>query len=373
MALGNVGGAYGQTTLPSGTRGTLYNIGQQMNAQHIYNAGPTSNGGYQFSSGAVYDPAAYQAAVQRRRDAETQQMTSNATNQYQNAYNFFANQAGYNPLTGWTAAGQSALNGLGVDRYGNVIGGANPAYGQAYINQQQYNLGSAGLWQQAQSNLAHLANQQANNQRELASSGRRLTPGGYYDQLAALNARELANQMAGFGINDRQAWQSAQTAQRGEISDATARGAVQAYGTREDMQAIADQLKNNLDTTNLGREGARISNQRANLSLQEQRAQDKDRQAALQAQAKDYGLDAQDFRNQLDLGLKKLGLDAYINSNQLMDAYNSASQENRTQVQGIVSQAMNYSNMFPSTNPNLKPSTGNTIRQYSAGGGARVF
>lgn len=302
------------------------------------------------------DTAAFLAAVNRQGQQAANQGQQLANNQVTNALNFYGNQAGLDPATGRTALGQAF-----IDRaWGNV---ANTFANRDYMGRL--------LNEDAVTGQRRLDLQAANTNVDQAALERRLHPGGYYDALQGLLGRDLANQLAGFDLKDLGSWQAAQTAQRGEISDATARGALQTEGTRADMSDIQKQLANQLTSSNLGREGARIGNEKEGLSLSEQRAQDRDRQQQLSNTAKDYGLQKEQLQTELQRGLEKLNIDSYVTVNDLMDKMNSSDINDRQAVQSLINSALTNSGAFPTYGPGSYAPSAPAFKGTSTGGGGR--
>jgi len=287
----------------------------------------------------------YLAAAQRVNARNIQTQQSNALNQQQNAYNYFANAAGYDPGTGTTADTNAYLSRL-EGQQGMTLG--NRDYMGRLLNQDySTNLARVGLDEQA-------------NQVDKSGVNRRLAGGGYFDQLSGLIDRNLLNQLAGYDVQEGSARNKFATERRGEISDSTARGALQTYGTREDLGDISKSLWQDILGLNVQREGARIGSDKEKVSLSEQRSQDKDRLAQLDLKAKDYGLQRDQFKTELDRGLAKLGIDAYYTSEDIMDKANSAKASDRAVAEQIIRNSMDYSNQFSTRSSALAPYEGRT-------------
>lgn len=305
----------------------------------------------------------YLATVARINAGNTARQGANAYQQQQNAYNYFSNVAGYDPATGMTADTAAYLGRLGVDANGNPTGG-----GQLGMTVGNRDYMGKLLNQDYASSLARLGLDEQGNQLEKAGAIRRTGAGGYYDQLGGLIDRNLLNQLAGYDVQEGTARNKATTARRGEISDSTARGALQTYGTREDLGDIAKSLWQDVLGLNVQREGARIGTEKEKVSLGEQRAQDKDRIAQLDLKAKDYGLQRDQFKTELDRGLAKLGIDAYFTSEDIMDKANSAKASDRAVAEQIIRNSMDYSSQFPSTSPLSRPRATATQTTYGGRG-----
>lgn len=309
--------------------------------------------------GAVGDTAGFLAAANRvgQRQANTQR--NQGLQQYENAYNYFGNVAGFDPMTGTTADTQEYLGRLGVDASGNPTGG-----GQLGMTLGNRDYMGRLLGEDYGTNLKRLGLQEQETQQDKAGLNRRVGKGGYFDQLGGLVDRSLLNQLAGYDVQETSARNAHQTARRGEISDATSRGSLQTHGTREDLGDIAKNLWQNVLGLNVQREGANIGADKERTSLAEQRAQDKDRLGALDLKAKDYGLQRDQFKTDLDRGLQKLGIDAYFSTNDIIDKANSAKAEDRKVADQIIRNAMDYSDQFPGTGSATQGSTYNRPRGH---------
>ena len=334
--------------------GAGYAAAPQTAARRPTNTAPQTAYSYSGITGYGNTPE-YLAAAQRVQNRNVQTQQSNALNQQQNAYNYFANVAGYDPNSGVTADTNAYLSRLGVDAYGNATGG-----GQLGMTAGNRDYMGKLLNQDYQTSLARLGLDEQGNQIDKAGALRRTGAGGYFDQLGGLIDRNLLNQLAGFDVQEGSARNKYATARRGEISDSTARGALQTYGTREDLSDISKSLWQDILGLNVQREGARIGSDKEKVSLSEQRAQDKDRLAQLDLKAKDYGLQRDQFKTELDRGLAKLGIDAYFTTEDIMDKATSAKSQDRAIAEQIIRNAMDYSSQFPTTSTAKTPYEGRT-------------
>lgn len=243
-----------------------------------------------------------------------------AGNQFNNAYGYFSSLYGYDPSTGTTAAGADALG-----RYqGNMeMTLANRNYQGGLLRQDNL------------LNLAQLGLQRKGTAQEQAALGRQL---GEIAQRLGLAGQER-------DLTKEGSWADAATSERGVLSSVAARGgAVATQGTRSNMGDIAGLLSRQL-------RGADLQYKGAELSASEQRAQVRDRQNALKLASSGYGISEQQLKNDLERGLQKLNIDAYVDVNSIMDKMNSTKAEDRMMAEQIIRSAMQYSEQFPSTAP----------------------
>ncbi|GIV04098.1 MAG: hypothetical protein KatS3mg015_2928 [Fimbriimonadales bacterium] len=317
----------------------------------------TTNAPYQPYTARPEDPAGYAAAVNRARQRAANQAAQSALQQQYNAANYFANIYGFSPTP-------------------DPVTGAHTPYSSAQIRrlqgQQMMTLAERDyLTQQAQqdyaANLARLGLAEQELALQRAGLNRRLGSGGYFDQLAGLIDRSLANQLRGFDITDLGSFAQHRTQRRGEISDATARGALTVGGTRADLRDIDETLMRQLAEANLGREAARLGAERERVSLAEQRAQEQERARALDLKAQEFGMDREQFKRELERGLHKLNLDAFFSSEDILDRINSTRLEDRMLGEQILQNAMANASYFPATTATTR-TTGTTTRRPSRGG-----
>ncbi len=200
---------------------------------------------------------------------------------------------------------------------------------------------------------------QQSNQIDIAGAARPNLPGGLFDvnqqgidTSRLLLARELANQLTGLNIDSTSAFQGHERNLRGATQDATARGAVMTQGLRDTNRGINEDLWNQISQINVGREGARIGNERGTVSLNdrqagltETRASARDRVAQLNLNAKKLGISASQLSSTLQTGLSRLNLDAAISVNDINSQINSASaqtKQNALQLYGMLLEAGGY-------------------------------
>lgn len=267
------------------------------------------------------------------------------------------------PLPG-TVAADPYLSFLNTQNAANVAGlnqFSRNTNRDVLEQNSQYNFGARGLNEDFgfSNRLNNL--DIAGNQIDRNAAQRVLNSGGLYDvQQQGLDAsrgllgRELANQMRGFGFDQSTATRAAKTNLRGSISDAAARGAAQNEGLRNKVTDIYGNLYDQFGQINVGREGARISNERGKISLNNQqagltenKAQARDRTAQIDLQAQRLGISGEQLRNNLTRGLEKLGIDKRVNTNALIDGLMSKSAETKQQALQLYYQALDYGGFFP--------------------------
>lgn len=149
----------------------------------------------------------------------------------------------------------------------------------------------------------------------------RLLP--YYDQLSALADQMLASQMSQYGIAEKGAQLDANKAWSSVLSDATARGALTAPGTREQRGFIDQDLQNALGNIMENKNQATIGNTKEKLGYENSKANARDNIARLELEAQGLGMKAGSLRKQLEAGLQALGVSTMMNANDIMQALNS--------------------------------------------------
>jgi hypothetical protein len=136
----------------------------------------------------------------------------------------------------------------------------------------------------------------------------------------------LANQLAGYALNDK-------TNRRKIDSKAVAGGTWLTPGPREDLREAREGL-------GIQQEGANIGYRGKILDLDSRQKEVEGRQQKLDMVADEVGISRDKSREALDFGLKQLGYDRWINSNQLLDKIDSASVAERAALQKIMGDAV---------------------------------
>jgi hypothetical protein len=276
--------------------------------------------------------------------------TASASNQmdnsYGNALNFLSGAAGYDWKSGSSAQGRASQASLNNQL--NFIGG-NTDWSKGWLN-KDYGVDSQLLGLDMQG-----------NQIDRNAAQRVLNPGGLYDvqqrgldQSRGLLARELANQMRGFDFDTSTTRRNAATNVRQVSSDATARGATNSQGLRDKNVDIYGNLVDQLGQIDVGREGARIGNERGGISLNneqagltENKAQAGDRVKQLGLQSQRLGLNSTQLKNQLQKGIEGLNIQQYVDVNDIMDKLNSSRADDRQLGLQLFNQALDYGGYFP--------------------------
>jgi hypothetical protein len=136
----------------------------------------------------------------------------------------------------------------------------------------------------------------------------------------------LANQLASYALNDK-------TTRRKIDSKAVAAGSWLTPGPREDLREAREGL-------GIQTEGANIGYRGKILDLDSRQKEAEGRQAKLDMVADEVGISRDKSREALDFGLKQLGYDRWINSNQLLDKIDSASVAERAALQKVMGDAV---------------------------------
>lgn len=182
---------------------------------------------------------------------------------------------------------------------------------------------------------------------------------GYLGELLGLSGDELS-------LAQRIARFQADRARRGLTSDMAARGGYISPGYREGQQDVNTELAQQLERAQLGQDrevigirnrmmGIGLDRERGRLGREEDAAKLRDRERALDIQARDYGLSRDRLRVQLEQGLARLSLDAVMDVNQLMDMVNDTQIERRLLAEQIIREAMSTRDLFAMIMPPPQP------------------
>jgi hypothetical protein len=187
-------------------------------------------------------------------------------------------------------------------------------------------------------------------------------------QAAALRA--IAGQL--FGVNTREAWQTADKANQNIKSDNTVRGSTSTPGYRRALNWVGKDLMNQLDKLTLGDRAdtenftagneqrglgrEQIGIEREGLGLErEQLGLDREgvkiAREQLDLKSRNLGISAGELSNKLQQGLQKIGLSQYMNVNELMQGLTSNDLERRALADEMYRTALEYSDMYAYNNP----------------------
>lgn len=274
--------------------------------------------------------------------------------------------------SGWGAASQLGIGSqpMPTPEQQSMQQGLNLAYGLgapqlASLNQQYGTLqGQLGTTQAGYD----LARQAA--QSDAAAQLAKTNLGPEYDavtraaiqrQLAGLGVDDnlafqmLGNQFKGLDLQRTQAWQGAGRAQTAAKTDATARGSIGSVGFNKKMTGIQQDLANQLSGIDINRTQDTLQAQQAQNDRREAAAKLKDQNAMLDIKAKEYGLDRNQIKANLQQGLAKLGIDNMATVNQILDMMSSNDVQQRAVAEQIFRQGMEYSNFFTTLPQNTLP------------------
>lgn len=255
------------------------------------------------------------------------------------------------PLTPQQQGLQSAVNvfsGIHGPAMALVDQSAGNIAGQIGMTQVGYQQGVQALNQNAALDKQKLNLGPQYDQVERDAIARQLAGLDEQGKLAFLG---LGNQFKGFDLQTLQAWQNAAKNQTAARSDATVRGAMTSRGIGRTMGDIQKDLANQVTGIGIQREGAVLGAQEGDLNRKEQAARLQDRNKILDIKAKEYGVDAAKINASLQQGIQKLGLDQFMDVNQLLDALNSTDMERQAIATQIFRDAMTYSDMFTVMQP----------------------
>jgi hypothetical protein len=250
------------------------------------------------------------------------------------------NQIGnFQSLAQGAISGQQQAGGFqsALDFFTQMYG---PGFIQNDINDSVYQ-GQIGALSGYQSEQTKLLNDQYQNALAglgLQNQGIDVTQAGnlrtidYYNHL-----QDLASQL--LGVNQEDTKNAATTATRNVNSSATARGAFNAPGTGWQRDDIQSDLASTLQQLQLGydKESAGYSEGISNLYEQNQ---------MLDLQAQQLGLNSDQLRTQLDMGLARLGLDTTLSINDLMGKLASGSVQDQMLANQIFMAALQGSDYF---------------------------
>ena len=169
-----------------------------------------------------------------------------------------------------------------------------------------------------------------------------------------LQGEQLANQLAGFKINEDKARDMAKRHTFDLRSALTARGAFNTVANDRGTGRINRDLDYALRDINVGRKGADISYRGNILGLDEKGIGYDNQAAGLNAQLKKIGLDVerlgiseQQLANNLADGLHQIGLDSMISVNGLLDAIGGTNAQQSQLAATILQEVMGYANLPP--------------------------
>lgn len=138
-----------------------------------------------------------------------------------------------------------------------------------------------------------------------------------------LAGEQLANQMAGFGIDEATVRDMAKRKLFDLRSQLTARGAFGTIANERGTGRVSRDLMYELGQINVGRKGADIAHRGTVLGLDEKGIGYDNTEAGLKARLADLGIQDQKVANSLQDGLHQIGLDSYMSINGLLDAMGS--------------------------------------------------
>lgn len=193
-----------------------------------------------------------------------------------------------------------------------------------------------------------------------------------------LGTNDLLTNLAGqvYGLGQTQIGQQQTAATQDQMSNATARGAVTSRGNIQQLGRIEDTAANQRKQLEISRQqqraaldeqrGGLISDQKRNeiarqvsdVNIRSDQETYKQNQGQIQranqqldVQGKALGLDKETLRNTLNQGLARLGVDTFLNVNDLMDQMMSNDLQKAGIAQQIFNNALEYGAQFGNTGP----------------------
>lgn len=234
--------------------------------------------------------------------------------------------------------------------------------GQFGMSQAGFDLARQAMMQGTQADQARLNLQPQYDQIEREAIYRQTM--GLNDQ-NNLAYRQLGNQLEGFDLQQKSAWERTGQAQTAAKSDATVRGAMSGRGINRTMGDIQTDLANQLTGIDIGRDDAKMGFEAGQLSRAEQRAALADKNKMLDIKAQEYGISRQQIEASLSQGLAKLGLDQVADINRIMEMLSSNDIQQRAAAEQIFRQGLEYSDMFYTLPANRVSNSGNVVNgQY---------
>jgi hypothetical protein len=251
-------------------------------------------------------------------------------NQFGNAFQTLMGQQGYS-MTPY--AGTGALNAVTNQQ---ILG----MQGDLAMNNLQYGLKAQDMQSQyGKSAQADILRQQNANLQ------------------AARWAQDLVYAGQQKQLSGREAWQQAMYGQRQLEGQAGASGGMygtlgQQYGGQQIQQTLANQVA------------------QAGITYGHEYTLDKVREEVAQNQAQLYGMEAGQFKDELNNGLKQLGIEQFTNANDLMTKMSTGRLQDRIGVASVVHQAMQQSPSYSTSAPvgGLSPYTQQQIQGLQQGG-----
>jgi hypothetical protein len=292
-------------------------------------------------------------------------------------------------LSGWGGAFTSPTGSIGMNPPAGMTNSLWTQYGSALARYPQFPAMNqlATQLNAPQMGQIDLASQAAQNQFTLGQAGSALNrtelQTDFTDRMARLGLGQQGlgldrarlgidndywNKMLGFadrgfGIDMNKAGAVKDIANRQQKSDATARGAMVSEGNRFALSAIARQYGIDTDTAVLGRDTAKA---RPETELARNVVAGKE----LDLKAKEYGLDAQSFQNQLNIGLQKIGLNDANLLNQLNEALASNDLQKQMAANNIIQQALMWAMGAATVTPTAPSAAPEPTRSIAPGAGA---
>jgi hypothetical protein len=164
---------------------------------------------------------------------------------------------------------------------------------------------------------------------------------GFGDRERDLIFQLLGLEEEGIGLGETGAKQQHQRAQRGTVSDATARGAYGSPGYKAALAEHDEDLGGRMGEFGLQRQGVGVK--RGQEQVRHERGQQERDTARRQmdVEAQRLGMRSEELQAGLDQGLRKLGLDTYFDSQSLYAAIKSGDAQMAGVAQQILEQAWN--------------------------------
>lgn len=145
----------------------------------------------------------------------------------------------------------------------------------------------------------------------------------YLNQLLGFAQQQLAQQMAGLDIDQRESGERQQQDTWRHRSDLTSRGAMHTPFQRIGQNWIDQEATNRNERIGLGRQGAQLGFERESASIADQRRSNDRARQELGLQARRIGVQESQLRTSLERTLQNLGLDSLMSVNDVMQGINS--------------------------------------------------
>ena len=208
--------------------------------------------------------------------------------------------------------------------------------GQQNLLNAQLGMGQTGAYNAFNTGQQYLGLDAQGNAIQQADLAAQL---GFIGRREGLSDAELANQLAGFGIDEETAKRLAATEGREINNRAAAGGAWFSPETRLDRSDSQAQKDERLRQIGLGKSNAQLGRQRAQIGYDQSRQSIDTQRQMLDLAASRLGVDGTQLQNQLNDTLNQLGIGHMVDSMTLFSQYGQMDAQQRALLNQIAAQA----------------------------------